>query len=88
VLALRVKPWALVRVDGLPLVPAAARKAAGSGARSTSVTSEVVELAPGSHAIVFEHPEYEPFRRVIAIRSGEKLSLAVDLKDEGVRRRK
>ncbi len=86
-LALRVKPAALLRVDGAPWVGAAGGRAAGKPQKPGPVSDEVLQLAPGPHALIFEHPDYEPLKRVVTIRSKEKLSMAVDLKDEGIRRK-
>jgi serine/threonine protein kinase len=86
-LALRVKPSALLHVDGTPWVRAADGRASGMAQKAEPISNEVLKLAPGPHALVFEHPDYKPLRRVVTIRSGDKLSMAVDLKDEGIRRK-
>jgi serine/threonine protein kinase len=87
-LALRVKPSALLRVDGVLWVAGAGGRVPGKPQEPGPISNEVLELAPGRHALVFEHPDYEPLRRVVRIRSKERLSMAVDLKDEGIRRKR
>jgi hypothetical protein len=71
-LSIKVKPWAEVVVDG---------KAVGR------TPIKALALSPGPHTVVLTHPDYEPFRRVVTVRSGESLPLAFDLKDEALRKR-
>jgi hypothetical protein len=43
-------------------------------------------LRPGPHSVLLSHPDYRDFRRKVTIRSGEVLTLNVDLATDGVRR--
>ena len=43
-------------------------------------------LKPGPHSVVLSNPDYQDFRRKVTIRSGEVLTLNVDLATDGVRR--
>lgn len=72
-LVLNVKPWAEVTLDGRPAGRSPLRK---------------IPLNPGPHTLVLNHPDFEPFRRVVTIRSEGVLTLTVDLKDEAVRRKR
>jgi eukaryotic-like serine/threonine-protein kinase len=71
-LVLNVKPWAEVTLDGRPV---------GRSPRK-------IPLTPGPHTLLLNHPDFEPFRRVVTMRSGGILTLTVDLKDEAVRRKR
>ncbi len=68
-----VTPWADVTVDGVP---------------RGQIPLGPIRLAPGAHTVLLEHPDYQPVRRKVTIRSGETQRLAVDLPSEGVRRRR
>ena len=46
-----------------------------------------ISLSPGTHALVFEHPSYQPLRRVVSIRTGEASTVNVDLRDEALKKR-
>ena len=71
-LRVRVVPSAEVVVDGRP---------------SGRASSMEVRLTPGKHLVVFRHPGFEPLRRVVIVRSGETTDLAVDLRDEAIKRK-
>jgi eukaryotic-like serine/threonine-protein kinase len=71
-LVLKVKPWADVTIDG---------RVVGRN------LPPKVSLSPGPHTLVLSHPDFEPFKRILTIRSGETSTLAIDLKDEAVRRK-
>jgi serine/threonine-protein kinase len=66
------RPWADVSVDGVP--------------RGQTPLGRI-PLAPGPHAVLLTHPDYQPYPRRVTIRPGETLRLAVDLSMDGVRRR-
>lgn len=72
-LVLRVKPAATIEVDGSSI---------------GQLSGRVLVLSPGAYTISFNHPDFEPLRRVVTIRSGQRSELAVDLKDEAVRRKR
>jgi serine/threonine-protein kinase len=65
------KPWANVTVDGRAL---------------GSTPLERIPLAPGSHAVILTHPQYEPFTRRVEIRPGETTTIQLDLAVAGKRR--
>ena len=65
------KPWANVTVDGRAL---------------GATPLERIPLAPGSHAVILTHPQYEPFTRRVEIRSGETTTIQLDLAAAGKRR--
>jgi serine/threonine-protein kinase len=67
-----VKPWAEVTIDGRVIGRALPPK---------------ISLSPGPHTVILSHPEFEPFKRILTIRSGETSALTVDLQDEAVRRK-
>jgi len=67
-----VKPWADVSIDGRVMGRALPPK---------------ISLSPGPHTVILSHPEFEPFKRIVNIRSGEASALTVDLKDEAVRKK-
>lgn len=67
------KPWAEVTVDGKPI-------------GKTPIRS--VTLPPGEHVLMFSYPDYEPLRRVVQIQPGAKVALAVDLRDEALKKKK
>ncbi len=71
-LVLKVKPWAEVTIDGRGFGRAVPPK---------------IYLSPGPHTVILSHPDFEPFKRLVTIRSGEASALTVDLKDEAVRRK-
>ncbi|PYQ44554.1 MAG: hypothetical protein DMF77_06960 [Acidobacteria bacterium] len=66
------KPWAEVTVDGRALGP---------------TPLDRIPLAPGSHAVIFTHPQYKPFTRKVEIRPGEVFRLRWDFAQDGVKRR-
>ena len=43
-------------------------------------------LPAGPHTFVFLHPDYLPLRRVINVKAGEVATIAIDLRDEAMRR--
>jgi hypothetical protein len=53
-----------------------------------STSSQEMQLSAGSHSIVLNHPDFEPFRRLVEIRGGQTLTLTVNLSDQGIRRKK
>jgi serine/threonine-protein kinase len=62
------RPWGRVRVDG----------------RDVGKTPlETIPLRPGVHAVVIEHPSYEPIEREVTIRAGRTERLVVDFAEEG-----
>jgi serine/threonine-protein kinase len=65
------KPWANVTVDGRAL---------------GATPLERIPLAPGSHAVILTHPQYEPFTRRVEIRAGETTTIQLDLAAAGKRR--
>ena len=71
-LVLKVKPGAEVTIDGRPIGRTLPPK---------------FSLSPGPHTLILSHPDFEPFKRIVTIRSGETSALTVDLKDEAVRRK-
>ena len=66
-------PWAEVTVDGRP---------------AGMTPMEKVSLAPGPHAVVLTHPDYQPFRRKVSIEAGQTRQLKVDFGQDGVRKRR
>jgi len=66
------KPWAEVTVDGRALGP---------------TPLDRIPLAPGSHAVILTHPQYQPFTRKVEIRPGEVFRLRWDFAQDGVKRR-
>jgi eukaryotic-like serine/threonine-protein kinase len=66
------KPWAEVTVDGRALGP---------------TPLDRIPLAPGSHAVILTHPQYQPFTRKVEIRPGEVFRLRWDFPQDGVKRR-
>jgi serine/threonine-protein kinase len=66
------RPWADVSVDGVP--------------RGQTPLARI-PLAPGPHAVLLTHPDYQPWPRRVTIRSGETVRLSVELPVEGVPRR-
>jgi hypothetical protein len=38
--------------------------------------------------VTIVHPDFEPLKRMVEIKSGSRVTLEIDLKDEAVRRRK
>jgi hypothetical protein len=72
-LELKVKPWADVSVDG---------KARGK------TPLPKMTLSPGAHTVVLSHPDFEPLKRMVDVKSGGTATLTVDFKDEAVRRKK
>ncbi len=70
-LALIVVPEADVTVDG--------------GSIGT-VGRKDIPLAAGAHALEIVHPDYQPLPRRFTIRSGETLTLVLDLQEKGIRK--
>jgi hypothetical protein len=70
-LAIGVRPWAEVEIDGKPY-------------GRTPLAGIAVE--PGAHAVELVHPEYWPRRREVVLFPGSAFRLDVDLPWEGVRR--
>jgi hypothetical protein len=70
-LAIGVRPWASVEIDGKPY-------------GRTPLPGITVE--PGEHAVDLVHPDYWPRRRQVLLFPGSTLRLDVDLPWEGVRR--
>lgn len=68
-----VEPWAQVSVDGSVLGLTPLQR---------------IRLSPGPHAVVLTHPDYQPFQRKVTIRPGETFKLAVDLRSDGVRKKR
>jgi len=66
------KPTAEITIDG---------RAAGK------TPLQLPAMPAGKHVIVFEHPSYEPLRRVVDIEPGRPVELKVDLRDEAMRRK-
>ena len=66
------RPWADVSVDGVP--------------RGQTPLARI-PLPPGAHAVLLNHPDYQPYPRRVTIRPGETFRLTVDLALDGVRRR-
>lgn len=50
-------------------------------------TAGRIPLAAGRHTIRLEHPDYQPFQRVVTVRPGAITELAIDLAEDGIRRR-
>ena len=71
-LRVTAKPWAEVSIDEIK--------------RGRTPLNPVV-LAAGPHAVVLVHPDYQPLRRVITIKSGELSTLSIDMRDEALRKR-
>jgi serine/threonine-protein kinase len=67
-----VRPWADVSVDGVP--------------RGQTPLGRI-PLAPGPHAVLLTHPDYQPWPRRVTIERGRTFRLSVDLAADGVRRR-
>jgi serine/threonine-protein kinase len=66
------RPWADVSVDGVP--------------RGQTPLARF-PLPAGPHAVLLNHPDYQPYPRRVTIRPNETLRLTVDLATDGVRRR-
>jgi serine/threonine-protein kinase len=66
------KPWAEVSIDEV--------KHGRTPLRSVSVGA-------GLHAVVLVHPDYQPLRRVVTVKSGELTILNIDMRDEALRKR-
>jgi hypothetical protein len=64
-------PWANVSVDGQPAV---------------MTPFPQLALRPGPHSVVLSHPEYQDYRRKVAISAGEVFRLNLDWASDGVRR--
>ena len=69
-LVVMVVPWADVTLDGAPVKTVPLRRLA---------------ITPGAHVVELSHPDYRALRRVVTARSGETVTLTVDLPEEGVR---
>jgi hypothetical protein len=72
-IVISVKPAAEIAVDGKVLGVA--------GAYTAPVTA-------GQHVIQFTHKNWQPLVRTVSVEGGERLKVSVDLKDEGIPRRK
>jgi hypothetical protein len=68
-----VSPWADVSVDDALVGQTPLAK---------------IPLPPGGHKVLLVHPDYQPFPRRVTIRPGETLRLVVDLRSEGVRKKR
>jgi hypothetical protein len=44
-------------------------------------------VGAGLHAVVLVHPDYQPLRRVVTVKSGELTILNIDMRDEALRKR-
>ena len=66
------KPWAEVSVDEV---------------KHGRTPLNALVLAAGSHAVVLMHPDYQPLRRVVTIKAGELTAVAIDMRDEALRKR-
>ncbi len=71
-LQLGVLPWADVSIDG---------------ALFGQTPLGRIALSPGTHDVVLTHPDYQPYRRRIRVRSADTVKLVVDLSQDGVRKR-
>jgi hypothetical protein len=71
-LRVTARPWADVSIDDV---------------KRGRTPLDRVALAPGRHTVVLVHPDYQPLRRVLTIRSGETATLNVDMRDEAIRQR-
>jgi hypothetical protein len=71
ILAIGVRPWATVEIDGKPY-------------GRTPLASVAIEA--GEHEVQLDNPEYWPRRRRVSLFPGKTLRLDVDLPWEGVRR--
>jgi predicted Ser/Thr protein kinase len=71
ILRLLVVPEARVSIDGTSL---------------GAVSRREIALAPGTHTVRFEHPDYQPLQRRVTIREGDTESLVMDLAEKGIRR--
>ena len=72
-LVTNVKPAAEITLDGKVL--------GETGAYTAPVT-------PGEHVIRFSHKNWQPLSRTVSVGSGERVRVSVDLKDEGIPRKK
>jgi serine/threonine protein kinase len=50
------------------------------------VSTHVLRLAPGSHAVRVENSEYHPYNRKVTVQAGVSDDLVLDLSEKGVRR--
>lgn len=67
-LALEVSPWADVLLDQVP--------------QGRTPLDTLFDLAPGSHTLTLQHPQFPPFTTTINVEAGETLSRTISLWDE------
>jgi serine/threonine-protein kinase len=72
VISLIVVPPSDVLVDGTALGTVSSRRE--------------LRLSAGSHVLVFENPDYHPFKRTVTVEAGTSKPLVVDLSQMGVRK--
>jgi hypothetical protein len=56
------------------------------GASLGLLSRRELPLAPGTHTVRVEHPDYQPLQRRVTIREGDTESLVIDLAEKGIRR--
>jgi serine/threonine-protein kinase len=64
-----VVPWADVTVDGAAVSTGPLRK---------------IRVSAGPHVVRLVHPDYQPLQRRVTVKTGETVSLTVDLPEEAV----
>lgn len=45
-------------------------------------------LPPGRHLLVFTHPDFEPLKRAVILAPGDTITMAIDMRDEALKKRK
>jgi hypothetical protein len=50
-----------------------------------TVSTQAVELPPGSHVVRVLHPDYKPLQRIVTIPPGGAFDLSLDLAEKGIR---
>lgn len=67
VLSIFTKPWAKVTIDGQP--------------RGTTPFFRTIELAPGTHTIVFDNPSFATRKMRLTLRAGETKEVRIELEE-------
>jgi serine/threonine-protein kinase len=79
-------PRAAARTGTLRLLVVPEARVSVDGTSLGMVSRREVPLAPGTHTVRIEHPDYQPLQRRVAIREGDTEPLVIDLAEKGIRR--
>jgi hypothetical protein len=72
-LQVAVVPWAEVRIDGELI---------------GTTPIDKIPLGVGTHLLQVRHPDYEPLERRVAIQKNKTLKVVINLRSEGVRKKR